>query len=251
MYSELAEWWPVLSAPEDYAEEAGIYQRALLTHTRRPLRTLLELGSGGGNNASHLKARFTMTLVDPSPAMLAVSRRLNPDCEHVPGDMRSVRLERRFDAVFVHDAVSYLTSERDLRAAMATAFVHSEPGGVALFVPDHVRENFRPETKHGGHDAPDGRSLRYLSWTTDPDPDDAQFIVDYAILCRDVNGTVRCEHDRHVEGLFARQDWLDWLGHAGFEPVDVFPVDHAALEPGQHEMFIARRPEAVPRTTHG
>jgi trans-aconitate methyltransferase len=251
MYGELAEWWPILSAPEDYAEEAGIYQRALLTNTRRPLRTLLELGSGGGNNASHLKARFTITLVDPSAGMLAVSRRLNPDCEHVQGDMRSVRLERRFDGVFVHDAVCYMTSERDLRAAMATAFVHCEPGGVALFAPDHVRENFRPVTKHGGHDAPDGRALRYLSWTTDPDPNDSQFIVDYAILLRDVNGTVRCEHDRHVEGLFARQDWLDWLGQAGFEPVVVVPVDHSELEPGQHEMFIARKPEAARRTTHG
>lgn len=241
MYGELADWWPLLSASEDYAEEAGIFQRALLTHTRRPLRTLLELGSGGGNNASHLKARFTMTLVEPSPGMLAVSRRLNPECEHVQGDMQSVRIGRRFDAVFVHDAVCYMTSERDLRAAMATAFIHCEPGGVALFVPDHVRETFEPALSHGGHDATDGRALRYLSWITDPDPSDSQYIVDYAFLLRDANGAVRAKHDRHVEGLFARQDWLDWLGHAGFEPI-VMPVDHSELEPGQYEMFIARKP---------
>ena len=241
MYGELADWWPLLSPPEDYAEEAAIFQRALLTHTKRPLRTLLELGSGGGNNASHLKARFTMTLVEPSPGMLAVSRRLNPECEHVQGDMQSVRLGRRFDAIFVHDAVCYMTSERDLRAAMATAFIHCEPGGVALFVPDHVRETFMPELEHGGHDAPDGRAARYLSWVTDPDPSDSQYIVDYAFLLRDVNGAVRAEHDRHVEGLFARQDWLDWLGQAGFEPT-VMPVDHSELEPGEYEMFIARKP---------
>ena len=148
MYGDLAEWWPLLSPPEEYAEEAAIYQRALLNHARRPLRTLLELGSGGGNNASYLKSRFTMTLVEPSAGMLAVSRRLNPDCEHVQGDMRTVRLERRFDAVFVHDAVCYMTSERDLRAAMATAFVHSESGGVVLFAPDHVRENFSTSSSH-------------------------------------------------------------------------------------------------------
>ena len=94
MYNELAEWWPLLSPPAEYAEEAGIYQRALISHAGRPLRTLLELGSGGGNNASHLKARFTLTLVELSPGMLAVSRRLNPDCEHVQGDMRTVRLGR-------------------------------------------------------------------------------------------------------------------------------------------------------------
>ena len=37
-------------------------------------RTLLELGSGGGNNASHLKARFECTLTDLSPDVLALRR---------------------------------------------------------------------------------------------------------------------------------------------------------------------------------
>ena len=240
MYNDLAEWWPLLSTPSDYAEEAGIYQRTLNSHAERPIRTLLELGSGGGNNASHLKARFTLTLVEPSPGMLAVSHRLNPDCEHVQGDMRTVRLGRRFDAVFVHDAVCYMTSERDLRAAVETAFIHCEPGGVTLFAPDHVRETFRPSASHGGHDAPDGRGLRYLEWTTDPDPGDTQYVVDYAIVMRDANGTVRVEHDRHVEGLFAREDWVRWLGGAGFEPV-VVQVDHSELEPGEYEIFVGRR----------
>jgi hypothetical protein len=47
-----------------------------------------------------------MTLVEPSVGMLAVSRALNPDLEHVQGDMRTVRLGRHFDAVFVHDAIA-------------------------------------------------------------------------------------------------------------------------------------------------
>ena len=175
--------------------------------------------------------------------MLAVSRRLNPECEHVQGDMRTVRLDRRFDAVFVHDAVGYMTSERDLRAAIATAFIHCEPGGAVLFAPDHVRENFRPSSSHGGHDAPDGRGLRYLEWTTDPDPTDTIFVVDYAILLREPNGAVHVEHDRHLQGLFARQDWLDWLVDAGFEPA-VVQVDHSELEPGEYEIFIAAKSEA-------
>jgi hypothetical protein len=240
LYGALAEWWPLLSAPEEYAEEASLYQRALIEGSKRPLTTLLELGSGGGNNASHLKARFTMTLVEPSPNMLAVSRRLNPDCEHVQGDMRRVRLDRRFDAVFVHDAVVYMTTEADLRTAIETAFVHCEPGGVALFAPDHVRENFKPSTDHGGHDG-ETRGLRYLEWTWDPDPNDTTYQVDYACLLRERDGSIRAEHDRHVEGLFARGDWLRWLSEAGFEP-RVVPAEHSELEPGQYEMFVAARP---------
>ena len=243
LYGELADWWPLLSAPPDYAEEAAFYQRSLLAAAVRPVESLLELGCGGGNNASHLKARFRMTLTDRSPAMLDVSRRLNPECEHVEGDMRTIRLARLFDAVFVHDAVAYMASEADVRAAIETAFVHCEPGGAALLAPDHLRETFQPSTDHGGHDA-DGsvRGLRYLEWTWDPDPSDDTYTVDYAYLLRDADGTVRTEWDRHVEGLFARQQWVAWLTDAGFDP-EVVVFDHSELEPGSYEIFVCRKPE--------
>ena len=145
MYDELAAWWPLLSPPEGYEEEAAFYQRTIeqASDSDSPIHTLLELGSGGGNNAAHLKRRFEMVLVEPSAGMRAVSQALNPECEHVEGDMRTVRLGREFDAVFVHDAVCYMTSESDLAKAIATAFLHCRPGGTVLFAPDFVRENFR------------------------------------------------------------------------------------------------------------
>ena len=112
MYEELAWWWPLLSPPAEYAEEAAFYGQALAAAADAPIRLVLELGSGGGHNASHMKKAFgPMVLVEPSDAMRAMSAALNPDCEHVKGDMRSVRLGRQFDAVFVHDAVCYMLSD--------------------------------------------------------------------------------------------------------------------------------------------
>jgi Methyltransferase domain len=239
LYGELAAWWPLLSAPADYAEEAACYQRLLLEECDPSCQTLLELGSGGGNNASHLKARFSMVLVDRSPGMLQVSRALNPECEHIEGDMRSVRLGRQFDCVFIQDAVVYMTTEADLRRAIETAYMHCRPGGAALFAPDHVRENFRVSTDHGGHDGAD-RALRYLEWTWDPDPADSSYVVDYAYLLRESDGSVHVEWDRHVEGLFARADWLRLLSEVGFEP-KVVPVEHSELEPGRYEVFVCSR----------
>ena len=239
LYFDLASWWPLMSAPADYEEEAGLYQKAILDASEGPLQTMLELGSGGGNNAPHLKARFKMTLVDLSLGMLEVSRALNPECEHLQGDMRTVRLGREFDAVFVHDAVTYMTSEADVRQAIATAFVHCRPDGVVLFAPDHVRENFRPGTDHGGHDGAD-RAMRYLEWTWDPDPADATCIVDYTYVLRERDGEVRVVHDRHLEGLFSRTDWLRWLSEAGFVP-QVVPIDHSELEPGSYEVFVGHK----------
>jgi hypothetical protein len=240
LYDELAAWWPLLSPPADYVEEASFMQRQLEQAGDLPCRTLLELGSGGGNNASHLKARFELTLVDPSPGMLDESRTLNPTCEHVEGDMRTIRLGRRFDRVLIHDAICYMTSLADLRRAIETAFVHCRAGGAALFAPDHLRENFVPDSDHGGSDG-NGRGLRYLEWTWDPDPNDTMYTVDYAYMLRDRDGSVRVEHDRHVEGLFTRAQWLQTIANVGFEARSL-PFDLSGVEPGSYELFIGRKP---------
>ena len=239
LYSDLASWFHILTAPEDYAEEAALYLKTIVDALGLLPQTVLELGSGGGNNASHLKAHFAMTLVDLSADMLAVSRSLNPGCEHVQGDMRSIRLGRVFDAVFIHDAIAYMTTESDLRSAIETAFVHCRPGGVSLLCPDHVRETFRPATRHGGHDA-GGRSLRYLEWSRDPDPSDTCYVVDFAYLLSD-GGDVRCEYDRHVCGLFAREEWMRFITEAGFRARCV-TFDHSQVEPGSGELFLGIKP---------
>ena len=239
LYSELADWFHLLTAPEDYAEEAAEIVRLAEATGDGELRTLLELGSGGGNNASHLKARFDCTLTDVSEEMLALSSRLNPECEHIEGDMRTLRLGRTFDVVLVHDAVMYMTTEDDLRAALETAFVHTRPGGVALLQPDYTRETFAEGTETGGHDG-DGRSLRYLEWVRDPDPGDSTYEVDYVIALREADAPLRLDHDHHVEGVFAHDEWLGWLGACGFE----VRTEQLVFDDGAEEVtvFVAHRP---------
>ena len=239
LYSELAGWFHLLTAPEDYEEEATEIVRLAEEAGEGELRTLLELGSGGGNNASHLKRRFECTLTDVSEKMLELSRGLNPECEHIAGDMRSLRLGRSFDVVLAHDAIVYMTTEADLRAALETAFVHTRPGGVAVFLPDCTRETLREGTRTGGHDG-DGRALRYLEWTRDPDPADSTYEVDWAIALREGNAPLRVVHDGHVEGVFARDDWLAWLGEAGF---DARAHQLSVEDAGEGwTAFVARRP---------
>ena len=240
MYDELAHWWPLLSPPSDYEEEAAAYLKLLREECPGISGSLLELGSGGGSNALYLKQHFkNVTLIDLSPQMLGVSRALNPECEHTIGDMRTVRLGREFDCVFVHDAISYMASEHDLEQALTTAYVHLKPGGVALFCPDHLREHFRPSTDHGGTDGVD-RAMRFLEWSWDPDPTDTSHVVDYVYLLRDPDGSVRVEHDRHVGGLFGREDWLRLLRRVGFVARAV-PFEHSEVPVATMEIFIARR----------
>lgn len=233
LYSELAQWWPLLSHPDDYAEEAAVFIDAIVANSRQEVRKVLELGSGGGNNASHMKKHFELTLVDLSPGMLEVSRRLNPECEHLQGDMRTVRLDRTFDAVFVHDAIMYMATEADLAAAIETAAVHVKPAGLALFVPDETTENYEPRTDHGGHDG-DGRSMRYLEWST-PARDDNTADVTMVYVMRD-GEALRVEHETWTYGLFPRDTWLRLISDAGLGPV-VLPFPHSEFN-DPRELFV-------------
>lgn len=240
-YGDLAAWWPLISPPQEYVEEAA-FAATVLDSAPIPVREVLELGSGGGSVAVHLKARFTLTLVDLSEQMLDVSRALNPECDHRQGDMRTVRLGRAYDAVFVHDAVDYMTSETDLRAAIETAFMHCRPGGIAVFVPDETAETFEPSTDHGGTDDPSGRGARYLVWSRDPDPADTWTLTDYAFLLRDADGSVTVVHETHRSGLFSRTLWLRLLAAAGFDASAV--IEETTEDRAPREFFIGRRPAA-------
>lgn len=237
MYSDLAPWFHLLTDPSDYWDEAAFVSRVVDDVVDGPAKTLLELGSGGGNNASHLKKRFTCTLTDISPEMLALSATLNPECEHLEGDMRNLRLGRTFDVVFIHDAISYLTTEDDLRSAIETAAVHARPGGVVILTPDATTEIFKPTTDHGGHDGEDGRSLRYLEWTHSATG--STYAVDYLIIARGPGEEVRVVHDPHTLGLFPRATWDRLIAEAGLDLVDTTVEDPYELE---HAAFVARRP---------
>jgi len=237
LYGELTPWYRLLDPVADHADEAAAYVGALERAGAAAGGTLLELGAGAGGNAFFVKRRFRCTLTDLSPAMQALSRALNPECEHLPGDMRTLRLERTFDAVLVHDAVAYMTTRADLAAAVATAFAHLRPGGAAVFAPDYVRESFRERSElHGGDDG--ARALRCIEWVWDPDPADDTYVAEYAFLLRD--GTdMRAVHDRHVEGLFARATWFEILQGAGFQ---VELVDRPFDDTTTDSIFLCRRP---------
>lgn len=232
LYTDLAPWWPLLSPPEEYAHEADVYLALL-----GPIDSLLELGSGGGHLATHFPSDLDVHLLDLSPDMLAASRALNPDRPHHQADLRSVRLDRTFDAVLLHDAVMYMLSEDDLRDAYATAFAHLEPGGRLLVLPDLTRESWSEETVGGGSSGPE-RAARMLEWRWDPDPSDTTFRVEMTYLLRHPDGRVESIYDPHTMGIFSRADHVRLLREVGFELVEPDPL--LAVE--CNELFLAQRP---------
>lgn len=216
-YQEFAAFWPLISPVSEYKEE-GEYFASLLRALPTKTREVLELGSGGGHCSSYLTPHFSMTLTDLSPEMLAVSKTVNPASEHLCGDMRTLRLNREFDAVFIHDAIDYMLTPDDLLAALTTAYVHCRPDGACVIAPDHLKENLELGADCGGHDGEDGRGVRFLEWSWDPDPNDDWVQTEYSFVFRGVGGDITHAHESHRTGSFREEVWLALLRQAGFSP---------------------------------
>ena len=221
LYNDLADLWPIVSPPAEYLAEAAewldiIRSRLDLAAGRRQRPTLLELGCGGGHLLSHLTAHFTAEAVDISERMLALSQRLNPDTRHHLGDMRTVRLGRKFDVVAIHDAVNYMLTAENLRAAITTAAVHLNTGGVAVLAPDWLSESFSGPRVIDWTRQDAGLDVTFIEYVAQAEPGVAT-LESVFIFIINQDGQVKVELDRHTGGLFPRSLWLDLMADAGLD----------------------------------
>jgi SAM-dependent methyltransferase len=246
LYSDLAWLWPLWGDPDgEYAEWCAHVVAMIEKHARREVKTLLNLGCGGGKNAYNLKRHYRVTGLDLSNDMLANARKLNPDIELVQGDMREFSLPERFDAILIDDAVAYMTSREDLGRLFRAAYRHLEPGGVMIVSPDTTKETFEQNESHvtrgnaaaEGEAKTEGVDVVFIENNYDPDPNDDTYEALIIYLIRE-KGVLRVVEDMHTLGIFAAEVWPQLLREAGFE----IHEDHWRPEPVQ--TYICVRPSA-------
>ncbi len=236
MYDDFAHLWQLISHHSDYEVEAKYWRDALSAKLGEGRHRILELGVGGGNNLHHIlypgcsvprspdvdctcaqaEPDHDAYAVDLSDKMLANSRALNPTVQHRLGDMRSVRLGERFDAVLIHDAVCYLMSEDDIRATLRTARAHLSAGGVLIMAPDWFTETY-PGTQISARVRRDASpEFGSVEFDHDPNPDDNALESVFIYFIKNADGSVRVEEDRHITGIFSIHTWLSLMEDEGF-----------------------------------
>jgi SAM-dependent methyltransferase len=221
LYTDLGWLWPLWGdAAEEYADYCRHVSALIERHARHPAKTLLDIGCGGGKNVFNLKARYRVTGLDLSPAMLAQAQALNPECCFEPGDMRNFRLGRTFDAVLMDDAISHMCTRADFEAAFRSAAAHLQPGGVMVVTPDVTVETFRQNrttvTSVTRQVAAGALDVVFVENVHDPDPGDTAYETTIVYLIRE-NGRQRIETDHWVMGLFPLATWHCVLSDCGFE----------------------------------
>lgn len=237
-YNELA-WTEILLAdPAECEAEAEGCVDLIRRHSTRPPGTLLHLGCGAGGYDSTFKQHFGVTGVDISPGMLDIARTRHPEIEYIEGDMRTLRLDRAFDAVVIPDSIDYMASEADLRMAIERAAMHLRPGGVLLVV-GKTRETFRDNNfAYTGERGDLHVTLFENNYINPYRPGTYEAAVVYLIR-RGGELTIRTEC--HVLGLFPRETWEQIFADAGLSlrKTDLHGAyDRYLLGGGEYPLYI-------------
>ena len=133
VFNAYASYYNLLYQDKDYAAEVDYIDRLLVRHGLAG-RDLLEFGSGTGRHGRLLASRgYRVTGIERSPEMIAQAA-VTDGFRCQAGDIRTVRLGQRFDAVLaLFHVISYQVTNADVRATLASAAEHLTPGGLFVF----------------------------------------------------------------------------------------------------------------------
>jgi SAM-dependent methyltransferase len=142
VFGNYSSYYDLLYRDKDYVGEAQFIHNLIQTHAPDS-KNILELGCGTGNHATLLaKNGYNLHGVDLSQEMLNFANKRLSQCpqelaaklQFTQGDIRQVRLNKKFDVVLsLFHVISYQTTNEDLLAAFTTAKSHLKPGGIFVF----------------------------------------------------------------------------------------------------------------------
>jgi SAM-dependent methyltransferase len=141
VFADYARYYDLLYRDKDYAAEAE-YVACLIRKFHPAAQSILELGSGTGKHACLLVNQgYRVHGIELSQEMmvqsqsLAIKKNFTDDrLSFTAGDIREIRLEKRFDAVIaLFHVISYQTTNEDVAAAFKTARHHLKSGGIFIF----------------------------------------------------------------------------------------------------------------------
>lgn len=134
VFGGYSRYYDLLYRDKDYPSEARYVDGLIRKHVPEA-SSMLELGCGTGRYTREFaRLGYSVHGVDLSEEMIDEARKTS--CDRVTfscGDMRSLRLGKRFDAVVaLFHVLSYQTEDEDVRDALTTVGEHLRPGGVAV-----------------------------------------------------------------------------------------------------------------------
>jgi ubiquinone/menaquinone biosynthesis C-methylase UbiE len=210
-YNDLAWTELIVTSPKECKKETELFCNTIKNNSKIKPKTLLHLGCGAGIYDHNFKKHFKVTGVDISNGMLKIAKKLNPKINYIKGDMRNVKINAKFDAVVIPDSIGYITTLKDLRKTINTAYSHLNIGGILLIVA-HIRDNFN-ENNFVYTGKLKGVEITIFENNYIINKTNYEATIVYLIRRK---GKLEIYTDRHKLGLFNSKEWLALLKRKHF-----------------------------------
>lgn len=226
--STYSSFYDTLYETKPYEAECNFIEELFNRNSVHP-KTILDLGCGtGGHLIPLLKRGYEVTGVDLSGFMLAgAQKKLNDNkltAELIQGDISSIALNRRFDAVICMFAViGYLTSNIQVANFFSVLKNHLNPNGFAIFDAWHGAAVLSQKPLQRAKSIMQGNAQ--VIRITDPVLDVAAHTVDtkFDITVIENDRVISREKESHLVRYFFSQELAYYCSQAGLEPLMFCP----------------------------
>lgn len=136
MYKELAKYYDKIYYRKDYKAESEKIHRLIRKYKKTNGNEMLDVACGTGNHIQYFKKYYNITGVDLNREMLAIAKKKIPRAKLTLGDMRTFRLNKKFDIIVcLFSAIGYMLRIRDLQKTINNFKAHLKPGGLIIIEP--------------------------------------------------------------------------------------------------------------------
>lgn len=229
VFDRYGHYYDLMYRDKDYEKECDFLEQVFRKYSLRPVRTVFEGGCGTGGHALCLARRgYELLGVDASEVMIskAIEKAMKGGLEvsFQVGDLRSLHVERRFDAAISMFAVmDYFVSNRELATVLRNIegvlerkalFVFDAWNGLAVM-------RILPEVRVKVVESEGKRLTR----TVQPELDPVHHVCrsHYHVLVTQGNVVVDDFEETHVVRYFFPQEMAHYLDDAGFDVLEFCP----------------------------
>ena len=201
-FASYANYYDDAYQSKPYKQEVDKIEEFFAKHSSSKITTILSLGCGTGTYEIELARRgYTITGVDLSADMLDKARAkisgagLEDKIELIEGDIRSIELEGRYDAVLMmFNIAGYLHAPADLTAVVRNIGKHVESGSLFIFdVWNGPAVELDPPTDREKEIEKDGRKVLRKT-TAELDKDSRLVKIAFSVIDQDLDNEVVEQH---------------------------------------------------------
>jgi SAM-dependent methyltransferase len=136
VFKDYSKYYDLLYSGKDYEGEVNYILHLFKEYSGLPVKTILNLGCGTGKHDEYLsKHGHEVTGADFSADMIEIAQKRGiPNATFLEGDVRTLNLETKFDAVLsLFHVASYQLTNKDLYDMFLTAKNHLNQRGLFIF----------------------------------------------------------------------------------------------------------------------